>query len=83
MKKFFKKGLIALTLMLGMNFAAPQNASAYDWGEYKHGNVIHRYGLQYGTDCFIFIHEDGEHCDIMFVTKDGRWYWDYNRNYPF
>ena len=28
MKKFFKKGLIALTLMLGMTFAVPQNASA-------------------------------------------------------
>ena len=28
MKKFFKRGLIALTLMLGMTFAAPQEANA-------------------------------------------------------
>ena len=28
MKKLFKKGLIALTLMLGMTFATPQSANA-------------------------------------------------------
>ena len=28
MKKLFKKGLVALTLMLGMTFTTPQNASA-------------------------------------------------------
>ena len=28
MKKLFKRGLIALTLMLGMTFAAPQSVSA-------------------------------------------------------
>ncbi len=36
MKKLFKKGLIALTLMLGMTFAAPQNASAKDQPEAKY-----------------------------------------------
>ena len=33
MRKLFKKGLLTLTLMLGMTFAAPQdaNASRTDW----------------------------------------------------
>ena len=29
MKKYFKKGLIALTLMLGMTFTIPQQANAF------------------------------------------------------
>ena len=43
MKKLFKKGLIALTLMLGMTFAAPQSASATN--NYKRSETYREAGI--------------------------------------
>ena len=84
MKKLFKKGLIALTLIAGMTFAAPQNASAgYSLNHTKNtmhyhfwGNDVYQYGLTI-TDMFIFLNDDGT-IDGLTIFSDGTWSWSYN-----
>ena len=78
MKKLFKRGLIALTLMLGMTFAAPQNASAESW--YIHGGTIHQRDVdiyeedgRLVTDILRF--DVGGGYDMLVVFSDGTWRW--------
>lgn len=77
MNKLFKKGLIALTLMLGMTFAAPQNASAHSW--YAKGDCLHKRDINHEddfglvTDIFFFNVDDGY--DMLVIYSDGTWKW--------
>ena len=76
MKKLFKKGLIALTLMLGMTFAVPQDANATGWrGEYRNqdNTVLHVWDVESfkGVTDIIFF-RDGS---TLYIFEDGTWLW--------
>lgn len=83
MKKLFKKGLLALTLIAGMAFAAPQTASAdgdtptYSNGKtfshYAEVNDDHAHPTLVLTDILLF--RDGNNTYILCVWNDGSWTW--------
>lgn len=67
MKKIFKKGLLALTLIAGMAFTAPQTTSAWDGNNYNPGKY------QGST-----IHKNSDGSYVIWSTYEGGfWYFLY------
>ena len=80
MKKLFKKGLIALTLIAGMTFAVPQQAKADAINGtpigHKGKGSVHTWVEGTGTgltDIIYFYDGNGNLTKVIFVYDDGRW----------
>lgn len=74
MKKIFKKGLLALTLILGMTFVAPQNASANGGITIAKDNsqIKQLASKSKGWTCINF--NDGDKDCQLIVFDDGTYY---------
>lgn len=77
MKKIFKKGLLALTFMLGMTFVAPQNALAKNdddlWADViAESQLIDNNGIIGKNGCYYWINCDGDICEYNPTTHTFR-----------
>ena len=68
MKKIFKNGLLALTLIAGMAFAVPQSTSANPFGDRYKGSVTEHFSDGSG---FVVISEYEHHTIMYWYDSDG------------
>lgn len=78
MGKLFKKGLLTLTLILGMTFAAPQNANAEGLGDVPVPQLgFHLKNLRLeiinleGTDIYLMVCIDGDTGQVIWAKTLG------------